>query len=129
MISAYILADAGYDVWMANARGNYYSRKHVSLNPDHTKFWKFSWHEIGYYDHPATIDYILNTTGHEKLHFVGYSQGATSFFVMASERPEYNEKIIAMHALGPVVYMSNARSPLVKYLSPFSITFDVCLII
>lgn len=43
---AYIMADAGqFDVWLPNSRGNTYSRRHVSKNPDNplSGFWDFSW--------------------------------------------------------------------------------------
>ena len=38
---AYILVDAGFDVWMGNARGNTYGLEHESLNPDQNEFWDF----------------------------------------------------------------------------------------
>ncbi|XP_013200390.1 lipase 3 [Amyelois transitella] len=122
---AYILAEAGYDVWMGNARGNTYSKHHVSLNPTSSSFWKFSWHEIGYYDLPAMIDYVIKETGVPKIHYIGFSQGTTAFWVMTSTRPEYNDKIVAMQALAPVAYVGNVRSPLIKAIAPFTNSMEI----
>ncbi|KAH8249531.1 hypothetical protein KR032_010307 [Drosophila birchii] len=109
----YYLYDNGYDVWLANCRGNRYSRSHVKLNPNTDKaYWSFSWHEIGVYDLPAMIDDILAKTGHQKLSYFGHSQGTTSFFVMASSRPEYNAKLHLMTALAPVAFMKHMKAPL-----------------
>lgn len=76
-----------------------------------------SWHEIGLYDLPAMIDFILLMTNQEQLSYVGHSQGTTSFFVMASMRPDYNKKIKLMVALAPVVYMDHMRNPLMQLLA------------
>ncbi|XP_054743363.1 lipase 1 [Anastrepha obliqua] len=106
---AYLLADYKYDVWLGNARGNRYSRNHTKLDPDGSKFWDFSWHEIGMYDLPAMIDYVLKTTGFKKIQYAGHSQGCTAFFVMCSRRLEYNKKVIMMHAMAPAVYASETE--------------------
>ena len=37
----YMLADRGYDVWMGNARGNAYSRRHLNLTTDDELYWEF----------------------------------------------------------------------------------------
>ncbi|CAL7948814.1 unnamed protein product [Xylocopa violacea] len=116
---AYILCDNNYDVWLGNARGNAYSKKHKQYTTKDKEFWDFSWHEVGYYDVPATIDYILSHTGHTELYYVGYSQGTTAFYVMASERCEYNRKIKGMISLAPIAFLSNQRSPLLKFVVHF----------
>lgn len=122
---AYILADAGYDVWLGNARGNTHSRKHLYLSPDKKAFWDFSWHEIGQIDLPTMIDFVLSQTNMQKLHYIGHSQGTTSFFVMGSLRKDYMAKIITMQALAPVAFMSNLKSPFVRALAPFVTSGDV----
>ena len=76
-----------------------------------------SWHELGTKDLPAVIDYILQTTGSEQIFYAGHSQGTTQFYVMGSERPEYNSKIRAMFSLAPVAFMSNLKSPLLQLTS------------
>ncbi|OXU23413.1 hypothetical protein TSAR_002183 [Trichomalopsis sarcophagae] len=91
---AYILADAGYDVWLGNARGNTYSRSHKTLSPDtDRRFWKFSYHEIAIYDVSAAIDYALYKTGRKSLVYIGHSMGSTMSFVLLSTKPEYNDKV------------------------------------
>ncbi|XP_072399743.1 lipase 3-like [Diabrotica undecimpunctata] len=113
---AYILADKGYDVWLMNCRGTAYSRKHKILNSNQKKFWDFSFHEIGMYDIPAVIDYILNATHQTSLYYVGHSQGCTTLFVMGSERPEYNNKIKLAIALAPAAVYKNFKQPWILWL-------------
>lgn len=68
----YALADAGFDVWLGNMRGNAFSREHPTLRPessarDRHAFWNFSVDEVASYDLPACIRYILQTTGNEQV--------------------------------------------------------------
>ncbi|XP_017101685.2 lipase 3 [Drosophila bipectinata] len=117
----FLLSDAGYDVWLGNARGNRYSKNHTSLSLKHPNFWRFSWHEIGYFDIAAAIDYTLSTEngkGQEGIHYVGHSQGTTVMFVLPSTRPEYNAKIKTAHLLAPVAFMHRMEDFMVNTLSP-----------
>lgn len=105
-----MLSDAGYDIWMGNARGNRHSRAHRFLDAEGADFWDFSWQEIGKYDLPAMIDTVLSQTKQKTLHYVGHSQGCTSLIVMLCQRPEYNKKLITTHLLSPPVYMKHSKS-------------------
>lgn len=58
---------------------------------------------------PAIIDKVLNVTQLPKVLFIGYSMGATSFFTMICQKPEYNDKLVAFVGLAPAVYMDNIR--------------------
>jgi len=123
----YTLADAGYDVWLGNVRGNTYGRRHVSLNPDtDSKFWDFSFDEFGGIDVPAQLQYILQFIQQDKLSYVGHSQGTTSFWIAMETNPDLNEKIDIMFALGPVAHLSNIKSP-IKYVAPYASKIKLAL--
>ncbi|CAG9761996.1 unnamed protein product [Ceutorhynchus assimilis] len=124
---ALLLADLGYDVWLANNRGNSYSMGHKTLIPKNASYWDFSFYEKGYYDIPASIDHILNVTGVEKITYIGHSQGATTGIVLTTTRPEYNDKINLMTLLSPVAYLGNATSPMAKILSKYQSLLDLAL--
>uniref|UniRef100_A0A1E1WS39 Lipase n=1 Tax=Pectinophora gossypiella TaxID=13191 RepID=A0A1E1WS39_PECGO len=109
---AITLANAGYDVWLANMRGNKHSRRHIRLNPDTDKeFWNFGVHELGYYDLPSTIDFVLKKTGRKQLMAIGHSQGTAVFYVMGSSRPKYNDKVKVLISLAPICFLNHIRPP------------------
>lgn len=61
----FLLADAGYDVWLTNWRGNTLSRNHTTLSPTDARYWAFSYDEMARYDLPTILEYVLNATGVE----------------------------------------------------------------
>lgn len=77
----------------------------------------FSWHEIGKFDIPAMIDYITNYTNQSQIFYVGGSQGATSFYVAMSMKPEYNKKIRLATLLCPVGFLGRVPYSLFRTLA------------
>ncbi|KAK3782663.1 hypothetical protein RRG08_037667 [Elysia crispata] len=112
----FILADNGFDVWMGNTRGNTYSRRHISLSPNNSKFWDWSIDEMAQYDMPAFIDFVLNKTGQPSLSLIGHSQGTMMNFALFSQRPDMEKKVRLFIALAPVAYVGHIVSP-ISYLS------------
>ena len=92
------LAEAGYDVWVGNNRGTEYSQGHTSLGIDDSKFWAFSWAEMGIYDDVANIKEVKKVSGVEKVFYIGYSQGTTQmFYALAHEKLEEEFFADSMH--------------------------------
>ena len=67
---------------------------------------------MGEYDIPASIRYILNTTGSETIDYVGHSMGCSVFFIAMIKHPQLNSKIGAMIAMAPASSLAASTSPL-----------------
>lgn len=115
----FLLADAGFDVWLLNTRGAPQSNHHKTLRTDDPRFWEWSFDEIGRYDLAAAVDHVINVTGFSKVALLSFSQGFTSSLVFFSMRPEYNDKVNILLGYGAVGNMTHFTSP-VRFLAPFA---------
>ena len=106
-----VLADRGYDVWLGNSRGNKYSLA-TTRKMSTKEFWAYSFQQMGLYDVPANIKYVLGRTGQKTLDWIGHSQGTAQVFVALTDpttRDYVNSKIRKFIALAPIVYLSNSK--------------------
>lgn len=108
------LAHICRDVWLGNNRGTTNSWLHINLTVEDKEYWNYSFHEMGLYDVPANIDFVLKKTNSDKLIYIGHSQGTTQFWLANVFYPELSKKIEAMAALAPVMFYQDPNSALVS---------------
>ena len=66
--------------------------------------------EMGKYDIPAMIEFVLKTTRQPSLSFVAHGLGTTAFFIAMILQPELNSKVDVMVALSPITVLTNAKT-------------------
>lgn len=107
---AFILADAGYDVWLGNFRGTMYARNHKIFNDTTEEFWNFTFDNLGQFDASAQLDLVYNETK-QKIIYIGFSMGSTAGYVFGATFPQRaNRMIKAFVSLSPAVIFGRWKS-------------------
>lgn len=122
---AFMLADAGYDVWMGNNRGTTWSKRHTTLDTSSHAFWTFSWDDMAAHDMPSQLRYVLDTTGVQTLSYAGHSEGtiqAFSGFTLPANA-WLLERVDVFIALAPVAYVSHLSSPVFNVLAGVDLAY------
>ena len=107
---AFVAADAGFDIWLPNHRGNKYSKDHLKLDSTlDAEYWHHSFPEFAKFDMPAFFKYIKNQTGVEKLTYVGHSQGTIEMFYAMATNPQFiHDNVNLFVGLGPFATLTNS---------------------
>jgi lysosomal acid lipase/cholesteryl ester hydrolase len=125
---AFVLARAGYDVWLGNSRGNKYSKKHSNPKISHYDYWNFDWATMGEFDITAEIDYVLKVSKQQKLAYIGHSQGTSQmFYGLAKNEDFFDQRVSIFIALGPVMKLDHCKSSLLSFVAHNSaLLIDTC---
>ncbi|KAF9621982.1 hypothetical protein IFM89_029202 [Coptis chinensis] len=107
----FILADSGFDVWVANVRGTHWSHGHTTFSKKDKEFWDWSWQELALYDLSEMITYVYKTTS-SKIFYVGHSQG-TIMALAAFTQPDIVDMVEAAALLCPISYLGHISSQFV----------------
>ncbi|KAI1719861.1 alpha/beta-hydrolase lipase region domain-containing protein [Ditylenchus destructor] len=117
--AGFVLADSGFDVWMGNVRGNFYSSTHVNYSTSDHRYWQFTWDEMSEHDLTCMIDAVLDITKQSSLYYMGHSQGTEIMFAKLASEPKFAQKIHKFFALAPVSTVGHIKGLLAwlgKYL-------------
>ena len=118
---SFVLADAGYEVWMGNDRGDGLSMRNKYYTPDQSEFWNFTYDQMAQYDLPTMINFTLANAAlrnQKTLAYIGISEGTIIMFAGASRNyANIADSVNLFIALAPVAYVYHQRSPIMQVLA------------
>jgi len=114
---AYVLADAGFDVWLGNNRGRE-PYMHVNLTITDPRYWAWSWDELGEHDLDVTLRKVLAECGSDsKIGYIGHSQGTLEGFTHFNGEYDLSARIVAFVGYGPVAFARHGHATWLDYLN------------
>ncbi|XP_058091600.1 triacylglycerol lipase 1-like isoform X1 [Magnolia sinica] len=108
----FILAEAGYDVWIGNARSSSFSLGHLHYSQCQKEYWDWDLDDIATNDVPTMLRFIRRVTEKQIL-YVGFSQGAMAGFA-AFTYSKVSDLVEKAVMLSPIAYLSNIRSTVAR---------------
>ena len=107
---AFYWANSGYDVWLANTRGNKYSLDHTTLTYDDPEYWQFSIVHMPR-DHRANVQYIIDETGLDQISVIGFSAiGGAYLIAFNDDNDWWRERVNLFIGIGISTILNHTAS-------------------
>jgi len=104
------LADAGYDVWMADTRGGKPSRRHSKHSSSSPHYWRLSWDDVARYDLPAIIDRVLKRSFQPSLYLGCHGLGCTTALASLATNTDTSDKVRMLLAMAPISRLGHSET-------------------
>merc|ERR1711879_347089 len=100
-----MLVDAGFDVWLGNARGNVFSMTNTNMSIDTEEFWNaVDTDNMAQIDVPSILSFVRGASNVSKVHWVGHSQGGGILVFALAQMPWLKDQLASSVLLAPGVH-------------------------
>lgn len=109
---AFTLSNFGYDVWLANLRGNQYSRTYNGgISEKQAEFWNFDIDTLIAEDLPATINKVRQVTNYQNpIGLVSYSYSTLITLGLLAKFPVYQDMLQPLVLMAPTTLNGAGQS-------------------